>query len=308
MNFITFLSEYANLASSNVKVQTYIDSSITTPRIDLENNNIFLPRYRKSVPGFVRLGQLLHETAHAKWTDIEHAEEIVKKAGVPHSIWNIIEDGRINHRTTKEFSGAAKIFSQYYNHLFWKMKVFGPPSEVNQKKFIDRFLILMKVGPMSGVAFRPGREQEIADKYLQLIQSDIDPVKLAIDFYNDIKEMLEEKVQGDSDSDGGSDIALTVSVVSEGKEGEGEEGEGEGKEGEGKEGSKEGEGNSAGADSAEFESEINIENINQKMVIPSTSSKKVYRAVDILEGANRTNRISLSAAQGHYRALNSQEI
>lgn len=145
------------LARENVKIEW--TPRISTASINLEKRIIHMPIWKAVSPELVDM-LCLHETGHALETKIDPSKmlpKIVSKTGAPlplvKTIWNVIEDVRINELQKRRYPGSRYDFVVGYQERYDRGDYGGHVDFINNLSFIDRINVYFKVGAHIGVNF-----------------------------------------------------------------------------------------------------------------------------------------------------------
>ena len=124
--YLVNFERYAQVLSQNFNVRIYLDGTRAETH---EDSSIHLPNIKNiSEQGIDCLyGILLHEIGHVKFSKMR-GPEIKKMKGRDHfSIWNGVEDARIENKLISRLEGANDIFERLYGVHFKQLgeKIFG---------------------------------------------------------------------------------------------------------------------------------------------------------------------------------------
>jgi hypothetical protein len=186
------------LANENVQIHRSIDYK--TAFFDLENRVLGLPVF-KDMPTAVYDLFIGHETAHALFTKIEDTRSFIDKYG-NHSLYNILEDIRIEKLAQKTYPGLVVPFTKGYTHLHSK-DFFGDLND--EMHFLDRLNVMAKVGKR---LFNPEfttEEQELVDAAMAINTHDelVAVAEKILKFMDDENDQDEEQPQPEQASDQG---------------------------------------------------------------------------------------------------------
>jgi len=114
---IVNFERYAQILSNNFNVRVYLDGTRAETH---EDNSIHLPNIKNMSPQELDClyGILLHEIGHVKYSHMNNSD-VKKMKGRDHfSIWNGIEDARIENKLMSKLDGANDIFEKLYGVHF----------------------------------------------------------------------------------------------------------------------------------------------------------------------------------------------
>jgi hypothetical protein len=115
--YLVNFERYAQVLSQNFNVRIYLDGTRAETH---EDNSIHLPNIKNMSEKELDClyGILLHEIGHVKFTKLNR-QDVRKMKGPDHfSIWNAIEDARIENKLMSKLEGANNIFEKLYGVHF----------------------------------------------------------------------------------------------------------------------------------------------------------------------------------------------
>ena len=104
-----------------------------------------------------------HEIGHARWTSMDNAEEFQRLYKGHQSLYNILEDIRIEKMAQKEFPGLIRSFKTGYEYLLAN-KFFG---DISKLTLLDKINLIAKVGSAANIVIKDN-EKEIVAKALAI--------------------------------------------------------------------------------------------------------------------------------------------
>jgi len=131
------------LATENITVHV---GDYKTAFFDTKNRILGLPSWNVESKN---LSDLLvgHEVGHALWTDQAHVERIQKEVPhIPFSIFNIVEDIRIERMIQNRYPGLISSFANGYDELHARDFFSLSGQDVNKLGFADRLNLKGKLG------------------------------------------------------------------------------------------------------------------------------------------------------------------
>lgn len=147
---------------------------IVDARVDMKNKHIEMPYFNDDVPLDCLDHLLVHECSHIIFSEnnfMEQLQKLIQFNGednkkVVHSIFNVLEDSRIDKLIKEQYSGLGKIYKNSFEFLFRKQKVFiGPDgtvldeNNIDHQDFLTRFNLYSKSGYILDVKFNPAEDQ-----------------------------------------------------------------------------------------------------------------------------------------------------
>lgn len=181
---------------------TYSDSSHTA-FIDMETLTIHIPTFFSGFRDETNIFVVLHEMAHAKWTNIT-SDFKKQKHPIYKSAYNVLEDIRIERLLEKKFPNANKYLRHGYGELYHK-EFFVHKSinntELEERCFLDRLNLHSKLFVNTGRSLFKMQcqcdvERDLFTKTDSMLTSE-DVHRLAIEIceklYSDKEEPLEKQ-------------------------------------------------------------------------------------------------------------------
>jgi hypothetical protein len=195
---------------SKENIQIHRSLKYKTAFFDMEKRLLGLPVW-KSMPREVYDLFIGHEVGHALYTDINDMKSFMSQFG-KHSLYNILEDIRIERQIQITYPGLPRLFKKGYNHLF-ENEFFSTNdlNEINQMNFLDRLNIKAKTG--RDVIFADD-EIDLANEALSIktVEELFDVAQKIVDFLKSKNEKQnpqsnrnDDSNQGDSNQDGEED-------------------------------------------------------------------------------------------------------
>ena len=215
------------LASENITVEHRLN--IQSAAFDVRNRVLLLPVFKDISENVYDLF-VAHECSHALNTDRALMEKVVNKVKSTgdktyHTIFNCLEDARIEKLIKRRFPGLAKYFFHGYNELAEK-DFFGiRGKDISQSHFIDRINLYFKIGSiLVNIPFSEEEKQIVEEvKAVETMEQVLD---LTDRLYEQFKNEMKQDEQPEQDSNDKSQGRGQESDDSEdGQEGEGSEGE-----------------------------------------------------------------------------------
>ena len=167
-----------------------------TAYFDLENREVVVPVWEWMDEPSKQL-LVSHEVGHAKHSNYsrEAYEEYVSKF---HSLFNVVEDARIERLMKREYLGLNKIFSYGYSVLM-KNGIFEIPDNLDKLNITERLNLYAKLGTLIEVPFHNEKEYEFSYRLMNL-NTKAEVVSLCYDILEYLKEnKQEENSQNKSD-------------------------------------------------------------------------------------------------------------
>lgn len=182
------------LANENLFVRK---ANVATAAFDLINRELILPQWKDLQP-VVETMLVEHETGHALFTPVRYSDE-VKKRPFMSSIFNVLEDVRIERLfkerypgSRKDFAGASKILR---DNDFFELN----GQDISTLNLIDRINIYSKLGVLSGVKFEQ-KELVFVQRASRTVTFD-EVVQLADDVYEFMKAEFQEETRKSQSQD-----------------------------------------------------------------------------------------------------------
>ena len=188
------------LAKENIEVQT---GNYRTASFDPVSRILFLPVFKKEAFSKDAMDMFIgHEVSHALYTPHDSIENIKKQfPHIPFSLFNIVEDIRIERLIQKAYPGLMINFRKGYQELierdFFQIK----GKDLNEIGLANRLNIHAKVGNLVQVPLNV-KEREFFSKCYAAESFD-EVVKLTVELYEGIKngEFKEEQTPSEQNKD-----------------------------------------------------------------------------------------------------------
>jgi hypothetical protein len=204
-------------ASENIKIRH--STEVKTAYFDVKNRLLCLPLWKDITNELYNL-LISHEVGHALYTPLDCMEKIVEKGQIYKSLFNIIEDVRIEKMIQKKFPGLRRDYYKGYADLIDRgiFDIDGKKvrEDAGKYDFINRINLHFKLKDHINVPFFDSREKDIIRR-VDSCETIEDVIKLTDELFEELADEIEKLKQEAEESSG---------------EGTGEEGEGEGSGGE----------------------------------------------------------------------------
>lgn len=136
-------------AEENVHVR---QDNVETAYFNLKSRELVIPFWENMTDEVYHL-LLAHEAAHALWTPLEAVEKIQEQK-IPHTVWNIVEDIRIENLMLKKFPGLLRDFVNGGHTIFIENDLFELKNQpLETRSFLDRINIAAKARENLDVPF-----------------------------------------------------------------------------------------------------------------------------------------------------------
>lgn len=209
------------LAKENIEVR---EGNFETASFSITDRVLNIPRWNFENPHFLEM-ILGHEVSHALHTSKESLDIINNEIGKKYfSIWNIIEDIRIERIIQSQYPGIIHSFNEAYKHLvdtdFFKLKdVRGGLANI---RFIDRLNLHAKAGKFVKIPLN-AKEQDFYNRCLVAQTEDevMDLVREAIELVKEEQDQQKNKPQSEDsqqNESGGSNLGESTEELDEANE------------------------------------------------------------------------------------------
>jgi len=149
------------LANEGLKIKWQM--GISTAAFDTKTRAIYMPIWNNALPELVDM-LCIHETGHALHTKAD-PEALTKRINAKtkdaiqtiHTVWNVLEDIRINELQKIKYPGSRHDFHVGYKERYKRNDYGGNIDFINNQSFVDRLNVHFKV-PGVMVKFNPEEE------------------------------------------------------------------------------------------------------------------------------------------------------
>jgi hypothetical protein len=184
------------LATENITVE---HRNVSTAMFDVQNRTLLLPTW-DSMPEDVYDMLVGHEVGHALFTPTDMDDLQTKIDGIDpdhpgrvKTLFNIVEDARIEKKMKRKFPGLRRDFHNGYKDFLQK-GLFGDPESLN-RKLIDKINIHFKCGSLGPqYEFSPD-EQQLIDR-IEKVETFEDVADIVKDLYEfvlgDVPDMADD--------------------------------------------------------------------------------------------------------------------
>ena len=137
------------MATENLTVE---QRNTKTAYFDTENRVLIVPVLDNNIPAPTYDLFMGHEVGHALYTPQKY-HDTLKDQEIPHSLWNVIEDSRIERKIKYKYPGLKNSFVRGYKDLLDR-NFFGIEGvNINKLNFVDRINMHCKGGALLNVSF-----------------------------------------------------------------------------------------------------------------------------------------------------------
>lgn len=137
------------LAGENITIRI---EKTKTAKFDVETRILIIPLYVDGLSESLYNTFIAHEVGHAIASPHDFYKKIVE-IGIPHDIFNIIEDVRIERMIKSKYPGLKKDFHQGYGILLARNSFGIKDKDINSLEFIDRINLFYKCGSHLTISF-----------------------------------------------------------------------------------------------------------------------------------------------------------
>ena len=185
--------EKSNLAKLMAEENILVEQRrVSTAFFDTVNRILTLPTFKEGLSNNVLDLMISHECAHAIYTSDEWREKL-KSYGIRKSIFNVVEDARIERKIKYKYPGLRSIYFSGYRELY-DMDFFGTSSRpIDEYNLIDKINLHYKIGFINDLHFTD-EEQYFVDKLLM-----IQTLEEAIDLSKEIQDFMSPEEDEEDD-------------------------------------------------------------------------------------------------------------
>jgi len=175
------------MATENLAVE---QRNTKTAYFDTENRVLIVPLLDNNIPAHTYDLFMGHEVGHALYTPQKY-HDTLKEHKIPHSLWNVIEDSRIERKIKYKYPGLKNSFVRGYRDLIDR-NFFGIEGvNINKLNFVDRINMHCKGGALLNVSFT--EEEKSILKEVESTETFEDVLVVCKKIKDFVKEQIEEQ-------------------------------------------------------------------------------------------------------------------
>ena len=175
------------MATENLTVE---QRNTKTAYFDTENRVLIIPVLDNKIPAHTYDLFMGHEVGHALYTPQKY-HDTLKEHEIPHGLWNVIEDSRIERKIKYKYPGLKNSFNRGYKDLLGR-NFFGIDSvNINKLNFVDRINMHCKGGALLNVSFT--EEERTILKEVESTETFEDVLVVCKKIKDFVKEQIEEQ-------------------------------------------------------------------------------------------------------------------
>lgn len=148
------------LAKENITIHR--SANYRTATFDVQNRVMQVPIYKVASKEVYDLF-IGHEIGHALWTTKKNIKDFTEQIGNKHTLYNVLEDIRIERLVQREYPGLIRLFKAGYKFLY-ENNFFG---DISSLSLIDKINIKAKLGSLVDVETLD-KERELIDLALSI--------------------------------------------------------------------------------------------------------------------------------------------